>query len=122
MQEGVVANDKMKAFLKNNMLGQLGRFGFSLFTSSVESLKKRFARKPRDLVLGDAQREEKVKEQRRIKKAIEYKMLLREAFDFFSKNSATIEVVRNQQIEKVQFLLLPFCLELPKVWCDLIFT
>jgi len=33
---------------------------------------------------------------------------------FFSQNSAHIEVLKNKVIEKVYFIKLPFCHELPK--------
>lgn len=38
----------------------------------------------------------------------------REGIQFFKRNSASIEVVRNNQIEKVRFIKLPFCHYLPK--------
>lgn len=39
---------------------------------------------------------------------------LKEAVRFFACNSATIEVVRDNRLEKVYFIILPFCRFLPK--------
>lgn len=38
----------------------------------------------------------------------------KQAVRFFAKNSATIEVIRDNQLERVHFILLPFCHNLPK--------
>ncbi len=45
---------------------------------------------------------------------LEFKELVREARKFFAKNSATIEIARNRHLERVHFILLPFCHYLPK--------
>jgi len=34
---------------------------------------------------------------------------------FFGRNSANIEVLRDQKVEKVRFMLLPYCHELSNV-------
>jgi len=54
------------------------------------------------------------KEEKKMRKEIEYRELLREGLRFFAQNSAHIEVVRNRQVEKVYFHLHPFCHSLPK--------
>ncbi|KRX06791.1 MIR motif [Pseudocohnilembus persalinus] len=40
--------------------------------------------------------------------------ILKQAIQFFNKNSAHIELVRDNKIEKVHFILIPFCHYLPK--------
>jgi hypothetical protein len=37
-----------------------------------------------------------------------------EGLNFFQKNSASIEIVRENNIEKIRFIKLPFCKYLPK--------
>lgn len=59
--------------------------------------------------------EEEEAAEKKMRKSLMNKQLIKEAMEFFSKNSAHIEVVRNKNIEKVHFILLPYCHELPKV-------
>ena len=40
--------------------------------------------------------------------------MLRKAFFFFADNTAHIDVVRNEKLEMVYFMLLPYCKLLPK--------
>ena len=52
-------------------------------------------------------------------KAVQYAdltllLISEQGLEFFAKNSAHIEVIRNNTIEKVQFILLPYHKELPK--------
>lgn len=54
-------------------------------------------------------------EEKRIRKSIKNVELTKEAMQFFSRNSAHIEVQRNGEVERVRFMLLPYCHELPKV-------
>lgn len=41
---------------------------------------------------------------------------IKEAKKFFEKNSAHIEIVRDNEVEKVYFILNPFCKWLPNVF------
>lgn len=44
----------------------------------------------------------------------EYRQLFREALQFFVKHSGNIEIIRHNRIEKVNFILMPYCHYLPK--------
>lgn len=76
-----------------------------------EVLKKTVDKK---LLKGGKEEAVPKEEERKFRKALEYRQLVAHAMDFFSKNSAHIEVIRNRDIEKVYFIVLPFCKELPK--------
>lgn len=53
--------------------------------------------------------------QRQAREKQEYKRkILRKAFNFFQDNTAHIDVVRNDKLELVYFMLLPYCHCLPK--------
>ena len=49
-----------------------------------------------------------------MEKQAKKRMHFNRAFEFFISNSATIEVIRNDNIEIVYFILLPYVLLLPK--------
>jgi len=111
MQEGFVEQTKPKKhWLTDNIVGQVGEFCLEFLKTSYNSLcKKRLAKKNQNMATSIPKEEEK-----KIIKAVEYRSLVKEAFDFFSRNSAHIEVVRNKKLEKVHFMLLPFCKEIPQ--------
>lgn len=56
------------------------------------------------------------KEQKKSKeeKLKEEKILFKEAIAFFSKNTAHIEIVRDNETVKTNFILLPLCHYIPK--------
>ena len=125
MQEGFVEQTKPKKhWLTDNIVGQVGEFCLEFLKTSYNSrkspkdfflfkkivCKKRLAKKNQNMATSIPKEEEK-----KIIKAVEYRSLVKEAFDFFSRNSAHIEVVRNKKLEKVHFMLLPFCKEIPQV-------
>lgn len=83
------------------------------FTSLiVKEIKTEFAKK-----FGRARKEEikENEEEKRIRKSLENQQLNKEAMQFFGQNSTTIEVARLGEIERIQFMVLPYCHELPKV-------
>lgn len=69
------------------------------------------------------QNNEKIKDQKKrelykdvnlTKIKLNWYILFKKAIQFFSKNSAHIEAVRNDELERVHFFLLPCCHYLPK--------
>ena len=54
-------------------------------------------------------------EEKRIRKSLENQQLNKEAMQFFGQNSTSIEVARLGEIERIQFMVLPYCHELPQV-------
>lgn len=75
--------------------------------SSIKSLTYDKLMKSDDLSPEELERQEQEKLQRK-------KRILKKAFDFYSNNSASIEVIRNDNIEIVYFILLPYTQKLPK--------
>ncbi|CAD8132784.1 unnamed protein product [Paramecium pentaurelia] len=104
----------------DNIIGQLVSFVMSFANSWIDLMnqikkeaQKQIANQNQGPDQQDKQKKEKHAEQKEEKKAEKLKQAKR-AFDFFYKNSASIEVVRNNEIEIVYFILLPYTNNLPK--------
>jgi len=97
--------------IKKNPIAQLGRFIYTISASVIESmreLKDKCQRKKQTEIKGENE------ETRRLQKTSRKRQVAKEAMQFFSRNSASIEVLRQGDVEKVRFIVLPYCHELPK--------
>ncbi|CAD8068825.1 unnamed protein product [Paramecium sonneborni] len=96
----------------DNIVGQLVSFVMS-FANSWIDLMNQIKKEAQKQMAGQTLTQEQLDKQEREKKAEKIK-LVKKAFDFFYKNSASIEVIRNNEIEIVYFILLPYTHNLPK--------
>ncbi|CAD8059333.1 unnamed protein product [Paramecium primaurelia] len=96
----------------DNIIGQLVSFVMSFVNSWID-LMNQIKKEAQKQMATQIQTSEQLEKQEREKKAEKAK-LVKKAFDFFYKNSASIEVVRNNELEIVYFILLPYTHNLPK--------
>ncbi|CAD8103545.1 unnamed protein product [Paramecium sonneborni] len=96
----------------DNIVGQLVSFVMS-FANSWIDLMNQIKKEAYKQMINQNQTPEQLEKQVREKKAEKVKLVKR-AFDFFYKNSASIEVVRSNEIEIVYFILLPYTNNLPQ--------
>lgn len=111
-KQSMVENKKgslTKNLLKDNVVGQLGNFALTFVKAGVSTASALTKKVGTDLF-----KLQTAEEQKEFEKKLELKLLAREALQFFAKNSAQIEVVRNEQLESLQFIVLPFCHDFPK--------
>lgn len=92
--------------LKDNIFGQIIEFVQSIL-GSLYHYAEWVRIKLKKLNWVPSSKDEKSKEKAK-------KEIYKEALRFFDKNSAHIEVVRNDDLEVVHFIILPFCHYLPK--------
>ncbi|KRX08878.1 MIR motif [Pseudocohnilembus persalinus] len=105
-----VINKEYEGFQKvfgDNLLGQLASFAQSLFQTGIG-----YAQKMKKLTIDQLKQqknldEEETQKQKSKRKEEKNKMYI-DSFNFFAKNTAQIEVNRNEKIELVFFTKLPF--------------
>ena len=102
--------DNVSQLFKNSVFGEVTKLGKSLFMDClgcVKTMKKNII----DKSFGAGEDEKELKASQ---KEVEKKQLIREAVSFFRSNMAHIEIVRDGQLQKIYFPLLPFCKFLAK--------
>ncbi|EGR32738.1 MIR domain protein [Ichthyophthirius multifiliis] len=99
----------------DNIIGQLISFSRSLIESvlnymqQVQQMSEQAAKKLQKTKISSEEQKQELE-----KKATERKTILKKAVDFFAQNTSHIDIFRNEQLELVYFIRLPFILCLPK--------
>ncbi|CAD8066638.1 unnamed protein product [Paramecium sonneborni] len=103
------------AQLQNSLIGQLASLVFSLVGGILEMINEWREYAQQQLMKqfkGKESAEEE--EKRKTAKKLAAQQLFNDSIMFFQKNSATVEVIRDQQLEKIIFYKLSFCNYLPQ--------
>jgi len=104
---------KMKEnnFVKNSIIGQIGSFLIAVIKYLLDTMKKY----KNEIYIYWESRKSGVLINNESKTMELQKQRIKEAWRFFGKNSAHIEILRNDDVEKVYFILNPICQFLPLV-------
>lgn len=97
--------------LQNSVLGKIFSLFFSLIEYFYNSGKYLVSSVQKNILKMNATSTQQQKSE--IKKR-QFKELFREAVQFFVKHSGNIEILRQNQLEKVNFIMMPYCHYLPK--------
>ena len=102
--------------MKNSLIGQLASFALAIIggvLGVINTIRTEIQRRAMELLMKsggpDAEELERMaalKKQRQLE-------VFRETIQFFAMNSAQIEVVRNDKLQRIQFYKLPYCHYLP---------
>lgn len=105
---------KENNFFKNSVFGQIGSFIITVMESYFEFLKKYKVKLQNYWREKNLQKLNTNSYNETISLELQ-KQFTKESSRFFGKNSAHIEILRNDEVEKVYFILNPFCQFLPIV-------